>query len=147
MPRASLPTGIAVGAAAIGATILAISIAAPSSTAEASAAPATVTTYAASPPAIRLGSAPRCTVLRYQLGAPAQDVDLKVADSRGREVWEAEHKTSGVAAGVIQRFTWCGQARHGLTVAPGTYVWLLEVQQAGTDVEARSAVRRITVKR
>lgn len=144
MRKASLIISIAAGVALTAAA----GVAAPqSSPAEASGARMTVTTYAASPAAIRLGSAPRCTVLRYQLGAPAQDVDLKIADSRGREVWEAEQRTSGVASGTIQRFTWCGQARHGRIAAPGTYLWLLEVAQAGTDVEARSVVRRITVKR
>lgn len=141
--RGLAATAIA-GLAIIAAATLA-AFAAPPPPAGASAGAMTVTTYPASPATIRLGAAPRCSALRYELGAPAREVEVEIINSAGHEVWDQGRWTSGVGAGVVYRFTWCGNS--GGLVPPGLYRWRVDAEQAGTNIEGHSPWRTITVKR
>lgn len=137
-------TTVIVGLATVVAAILATLAASPSP-AGASAGAMTVTTYPASPSTIRLGAAPRCSALRYKLGARAREVEVEIINSAGHEVWDQGRWTSGVTAGVVYRFTWCGNS--GGFVPPGVYRWRVDAEQAGTDIEKHSPWRTITVIR
>jgi flagellar hook assembly protein FlgD len=106
-----------------------------------------VTTYPANPLTIHLNSAPKCTSLRYKLSARAEDVELKIINSTGREVWDVDRESTGLSAGVVHSFSWCGQREGGGKVSPGTFRWHVEADQAGTEAEGRSVWRTVTVVR
>lgn len=52
-----------------------------------------------------------------------------------------------MAAGRVFAFRWCGRAKGGHKVTPGRYRWRIEADQAGSNADARSNWRTITVSR
>jgi hypothetical protein len=113
----------------------------------AASAAISVSTFRPRPATIHLSHAPRCASLPYRLSARAEDVELSIVNARRREVWEADRKRTGISAGRVFSFKWCGQAKHGGKVRVGHYRWRIEVDQAHSDFEARSPWRTVRVLR
>jgi hypothetical protein len=113
----------------------------------AAAAAISVRTFPARPVAIHLTGVPHCTSLPYQLSVRADEVELEIVNAAGHEVWDIDRENDGLAPGNVFAFRWCGQHENGGKVAPGRYRWHVEADQEGSDAEARSNWRTITVLR
>lgn len=111
------------------------------------AATTAVRTFPAKPTTIHPSGSPQCASLRYILSVRAEDVELSIVNAARREVCDVDRERTGVAAGRLFAFRWCGQTKHGHKIGPGHYRWRVEAHQATNDVNVRSGWRTIRVSR